>query len=213
MVWPLTPLCEISRKYGCEKGGVQHPFPIARAIANPFHEYTPVYWDLFGHWAAEAKFVLEIGINEGRSLRMWRDFFANARIHGFDIRHQTLIHEDRINSFECDQSDPDSLGWALTLAGDQLYDVIIEDGSHLYDDQLISMLRLLPRLQPHGIYVCEDSNLDGEKRLLQPPPGYTMKVYRWENDSHSLLQVIHGPQYQMPFQFRRLVTHHEVVSK
>ena len=37
-----------------------------------------------------------------------------------------------------------------------LFDVIIEDGSHLYRDQLLNMAQLLPLVAPGGTYVIED---------------------------------------------------------
>ncbi len=129
----MTPLCEISRKYGTDKGGVMEPYPNHRA--NMFHDYTPVYWQMLESWRSEVRSVLEIGVADDRSTRMWAEFFGNARIVGFDIREECLIKENRIRTFYCDQSKPKSLYKAYEAAGGGLYDVIIDDGSHIYDHQ------------------------------------------------------------------------------
>lgn len=206
MAWPLTPLCELARKYGCEKGGQEHPFHTARYTYAPVHDYTPVYWELFGFWAAEVKNVLEIGINEGRSLRMWRDFFPNATIIGFDINPRTLIQEDRIRSFVCDQGDEHSLMWALFHSGNKKYDIIIDDGGHLYKEQAVSLKMLCPHyMVPEGIYVIEDANNDTPPLATGLiPSGCRRRTYRWENAPNDMLQVITQAWYNPPLPFRRI---------
>ena len=39
----------------------------------------------------------------GASLRVWRDFFPNAKIYGGDIDKETLFIEDRISTYYVDQ--------------------------------------------------------------------------------------------------------------
>lgn len=198
MAFPPTPLCEIARKYGCEKGGLGYPFPVARATYNPYHDYTPVYWDMFGFWAAEAKYVLEIGINEGRSLRMWRDFFGNATIIGLDNRPETLIKEDRIWTFLADQGDAETLRGAVPSVK---YDVIIDDGSHLYKDQKVSFDTLREFLQPHGLYIIED-HYEGEK-YMDAPEGWS-KAQNQTGPGNNLLQVFwRGGRYPFMSEIKR----------
>jgi cephalosporin hydroxylase len=207
VTWPLTPLCELSRKYGCEKGGQEHPFHTTRYDSNPCHEYTPVYWDLFGYWTSEVRHVLEIGINEGRSLRMWRDFFPNAQIHGLDIRYETMIYEDRITSQQCDQNDPTSFKLALKKLGNKKYDIIIEDGSHIYDHQVATLKVLFPSyLAPHGVLVIEDANNNTPPLRKEDIPGnYIRQTYTWENAPNDMLQVIRQYRYYPPLPFKRLL--------
>lgn len=203
MAYPITPLCEIARKYACEKCPCSMPFPIQRATENPTHPYTPVYWDLFGFWAGEVKHMLEIGINEGRSLRMWRDFFGNAKIYGLDIRPETLIKEDRIRTWIVDQNDPVGLKeWADER--ECLFDIIIDDGSHIYDHQVRSLHVLLPYLKPHGVYVIEDSMRQTGDRydpngqypsLVSAPPDIRRDVFAWSDTIHSTLQVFRRPGF------------------
>lgn len=207
MAWPLTPLCELARKYGCEKGGQEHPFHTQRYDYDPCHEYTPIYYEWLGYWAAEVENVLEIGINQGRSMRMWRDFFPNAQIHGFDIRPETMIYgQERITTFTCDQSDEQSLKDALWRAGNKKYDVIIEDGSHIYDHQVTTLRVCFPDyLNAHGVMFIEDAN-NGTPPLATEdmPEHYVRRIYQWENAPNDMLQVIHQYRFYPPLPFKRL---------
>lgn len=96
--------------------------------------------------------LLEIGIMEGASLRMWAEYYPNAEIVGIDInnkRHLNLagnvsvIHGDATNHHVTQQ-----LGE---------FDIIVDDGSHLTSDQQMSFLWLFyNQLSASGIYVLED---------------------------------------------------------
>ena len=184
---PLTPLCELARKYGTDKGGVMVPYPNRRK--DDFHNYTPVYWDLLESWRTEVTDVLEIGVAAGRSARMWTEFFPNAQYVGFDLRKECLIQENRIRTFHCDQSSRGSLADALAATGRSPYDVIIDDGSHVWEHQVTTMHVLLPHLGEHGIYFIED-RVDGCRDVTDAvPPGYTIEVLRWAYPG-DMLQVI-----------------------
>ena len=136
----MTPLCELALKYGTDKCG-------------PRHQYTSVYYYLLRN--KKVARVLEVGIYRGASLRMWRDFFPNAEIFGFDFDPQTMFKEDRITCSYCDQLSVSSMYQAAVSAGGN-FDLIIEDGSHAPADQVRSAEVLLPFLAPGGIYVVED---------------------------------------------------------
>ena len=47
--------------------------------------YLPYYWRHFRDLREDVRNVLEIGVQSGRSLRMWEEFFPNATIYGLDI--------------------------------------------------------------------------------------------------------------------------------
>jgi hypothetical protein len=185
----MTPLCELSRKYGTDKGGVMEPTPNHRA--NLFHDYTPIYYDLMKDWASEAWNILEVGIAEGRSARMWAEFFPNARIFCFDIEDKavdSVLGENRIHPISCDQSKIKSLKKALKNTGVDKFDYIIDDGSHVFNHQVTTMAVLLPALRPQGIYFIEDCINSVEQ--IPVPAGWTNYVCRWHDRPHSMLQVI-----------------------
>jgi hypothetical protein len=108
--------------------------------------------------------VLEIGIGTGASLRMWRDFFPRAMIYGVDIDPKTLFNEDRIRTFLCDQSKESDLLGLLKETGADI-DLIIDDGSHNFDDQVFSCLTLMPLVSRGITYVIEDTRREIIKEL------------------------------------------------
>lgn len=136
----MDELTQLAIKYGADKWGKHH--------------YTPVYFDLFKDRQAEVSKVLEIGIAEGASLFMWRDFFPNALIHGAEIeigRVKALENRKRIYTSEFDQKRLIDL---LSLSDN--YDLVVDDGSHRPQDQLLTCLILMPRLVKYVTYVIED---------------------------------------------------------
>lgn len=148
----MTPLCELARHYGTDKGG-WHTIP-----GQFCHEYTPVYHAIFGHRRDDIYRVLEVGVHYGRSLRMWQTYFPRAHIVGFDIHTPHLFTDGRIHCHWADQGDPDSLRAAVAEAGGGGFDLIIDDGSHDPTHQAVTASTLLPYLAPGGVYVIEDFN-------------------------------------------------------
>jgi Methyltransferase domain len=101
--------------------------------------------------------VLEIGVFGGASLRMWRDFFARGRIFGIDINPEAMHHEDsRIRIFIGDQTDVGFLDEVISTTGP--LSVVLDDGGHRARQQIGSLLRLWPAVEPGGIYIVEDTH-------------------------------------------------------
>lgn len=146
----FTPLCELARKHWTDKGGWH---TLAGATC---HNYTPVYHALFGHRRNQVQRVLEVGVNCGYSLRMWREYFPNAEIFGFDIKPECLFQDNRIRCIEADQSNPDILRAAVSKTGDGPFDLIIDDGSHVRHHQVVTAKTLIHYLASDGSYFTED---------------------------------------------------------
>lgn len=169
---PLTPLCELARKHGTDKGG-RHLL-----AGETCHEYTPIYWDLLNGQREDVLRVLEIGVNYGPSVRMWEDFFPNAEIVGLDSNAEALFHAGRIHCYAADQGREDSLLAALVAAGGHIlddkvhaqeFDLIVDDGSHEDHHQILSAQVLLPFLSADGVYVIEDLNVDCQPNKIAYP--------------------------------------------
>ncbi|MBI9019540.1 MAG: hypothetical protein JEZ07_20000 [Phycisphaerae bacterium] len=74
--------------------------------------------------------LLEIGILAGASLKMWEDFFPNARIYGIDINPECKQYEtERTKVFIGDQTDREFLRSVADLVDGQI-DVVVDDGGH-----------------------------------------------------------------------------------
>ena len=151
----MTPLCELADKYQTDKGGKSTIY--GGCPGDTCHAYTPAYFLLFAGRQNEVRRVLEIGVNAGSSLRMWEEFFPHAKISGFDILPHVLFNAGRIRCYQADQSSAASLLDAVhRIATLPEFDLIVDDGSHELQHQLITMTTLLPFLSKGGIYVIED---------------------------------------------------------
>lgn len=99
--------------------------------------------------------VLEIGVFGGASLRMWREYFPRGRIVGADISIAAKEHSsERIDIEIADQSDVADLIRIGVKHGP--FDVVIDDGSHVWSHQITSLQYLYPFVQPGGFYILED---------------------------------------------------------
>lgn len=101
--------------------------------------------------------LLEIGVMDGASMKMWREYYPNAEIVGIDIKDMEFMHNDywqvpdSVKLVNCDGTDPrqtEPLG---------MFDIIIDDGSHYTADQQKSFEQLFyNQLTPGGLYILED---------------------------------------------------------
>jgi hypothetical protein len=134
--------------------------------------YTPMYHSILKHLRDREIALLEVGIGTlipgapssmvgyslpgyapGGSLRAWRDYFPKGRIVGADIQPDTQFSEDRITTVLADSSSKEQLDKAL---GDQMFDVIIDDGLHWDETQVQTLQNLWHRVRPGGFYITED---------------------------------------------------------
>src|SRR5215472_6132210 len=99
----MTPLCELAKFYGSDKGG-EH-----LKAGDTCHNYTKFYHEMFKDRRNDVEAVLEIGIAHGHSLRMWRDYSPQALIFGIDHNPACMFEEPRIRCFTADQYDEDAL--------------------------------------------------------------------------------------------------------
>lgn len=119
------------------------------------HDYLKRYNFHFFPIREKVKKILEIGVDRGESLTIWKEYFPNAEIHGLDINKECLkYNDDRIKITIGDQSDPkflDKFGQE-----NKFFDIIIDDGSHMHDHIIKSFTSLYPYLNNKGYYVVED---------------------------------------------------------
>lgn len=121
-----------------------------------YHRFTEAYEEWLLPLRDQIRQVVEIGIYNGASLRMWRDYFPNATVIGADIGVQTFVKDEpRIKCYYVDQGDTESLKQLEgSFEGD--VDLFIDDGSHFSSHQMVTMAYMLPRLKKGSIYILED---------------------------------------------------------
>lgn len=121
------------------------------------HSYGQLYDKIFGDLKArnlEAPSVLEIGIYSGAFLQAISDYLPSAMVYGIDIRLDRVRfgkENPHIKMFEMDGTKNET---ATSL--DTSFDIIIEDGSHIPEHQVMSLDAFAPYLNEGGVYVIED---------------------------------------------------------
>lgn len=118
------------------------------------------YFDIYDFWFKKYKnkpvVILEIGVYQGGSLKMWRDYFGEkAKIFAIDIHPACKQFEsEKTKIFIGSQEDRNF----LTKVKSQIpkVDIIIDDGGHSMNQQIVSFEELYGHVKDGGIYLCED---------------------------------------------------------
>ncbi|RIW13080.1 hypothetical protein D0X99_16855 [Algoriphagus lacus] len=159
-----TLLCEYMLNEGSDKGVF---------AGQGRHNYTPIYHSLFRKFRNKEILLFELGLGTsdkkfdsnmgpngkpGASLRAWRKYFPYAKVFGADIDYSILFQEDRIKTFFCDQTNPISINemWVSNSELNKEFDIIIEDGLHVFSANKIFLENSFNKLKSNGIYVIED---------------------------------------------------------
>lgn len=103
--------------------------------------------------------ILEIGVYKGGSMRLWEKYFPKARVFGVDINEECKNYEsDRTKIFIGDQSDKSFL--RTVKAEIPQIDILIDDGSHRSDHQIITFEEMYYHVKTPGVYLIEDIELN-----------------------------------------------------
>lgn len=97
--------------------------------------------------------MLEIGIENKFSLNLWLEYFPKSFIYGMDINKEEI--GSRYHIIKSDQSKIEDLNKALQIIKHPLF-LIIDDGSHIPEHQLLTFNTLFNYLEPGGTYIIED---------------------------------------------------------
>jgi hypothetical protein len=121
--------------------------------SSNIHDYCRKYEKYFPFKRDAVLNILEIGVLNGESLKMWEEYYPNATICGIDIDPGCRKYEsDNIKIRIGSQNDKEF----LNSIKDE-FDLIIDDGSHEMPDVIFTYEELFPKVKSGGIYVVEDS--------------------------------------------------------
>jgi hypothetical protein len=102
--------------------------------------------------------LLELGVKDGGSLLLWRDYFKKGTIAGMDSDPVSLNDPtNRIRFYQGQQQDTTLLRHVAEETAPEGFDIIIDDCSHIGQLTGISFWYLFENhLKPGGIYAIED---------------------------------------------------------
>ena len=189
-------------------------FPTRKEPANPldayfrnnpgrliqkWHHYFEIYHRHFAPFRGRSPVVLEIGVFQGGSLQMWREYFGpGAQIVGIDVDPRCKQFEEaQIRVLTGDQADRAFLAEVRRQVPH--IDIVIDDGGHRAEQQIASFEELYPHLQPEGIYLCEDvhtsvmaSHQGGYRKpgtFLEYSKGLVDRLYAWYSEQPGIFSV------------------------
>jgi hypothetical protein len=133
----------------------------SRTDKNTAHSYLPLYQQLLFGKKETAKNILEIGIYNGGSIKLWNDFFINATIYGLDIMNidnvwDGIKNKDKIILYT--STDAYNADFFITNFVDKniKFDFILDDGPHSLDS-MIQFIKLYSQvMSDDGILIIED---------------------------------------------------------
>jgi SAM-dependent methyltransferase len=176
-----TTLCEIMGRHGSDKGSVD--------IENSHHNYTTFYYSIFKDLSEKQLRIFELGLGTnninvpsnmgingrpGASLFGWSEFFQNSSVFGADIDTNILFNTKKIKTFYCDQTNANIIKkmWDEPELQDN-FDIIIEDGLHMFHANVIFFENSIHKLKPNGYFIIEDILEEYEVPFL-------LKIKEWE---------------------------------
>ncbi len=136
-------LNDIGVKYGADKSSI-------------FHNYLDFYQEQLPDRDFAGR-LLEIGVMDGLSMKMWREYYPKAEIVGIDIKDMDHMHNNdwqvpmSVKLIRCDGTDPEQ----VKKLGN--FDIILDDGSHYWLEQQKSFeILYYNQLNAGGTYIIED---------------------------------------------------------
>lgn len=124
-------------------------------VNKPIH-FFDIYDTHFSRYRGTDVHIIEIGVDSGGALDLWRDYFGpQAKIYGADVNPACKkLEDDGYQIFIGSQSDPDF----LNMIADSMprIDILIDDGGHRMEQQIITFETMYDKISENGFYVCED---------------------------------------------------------
>ena len=125
-------------------------------VIHKWQHYFEIYDRHFSAYRNKEIVILEIGVFQGGSLQMWKNYFGpKAKIYGIDIDPGCKQYEEEnIEIFIGSQSDKNFLTEVKSKMPE--IDILIDDGGHTMNQINTSFLELFDHVKEDGIYAIED---------------------------------------------------------
>jgi hypothetical protein len=125
-------------------------------VIHKWHHYFDIYHNHFSRFRDMPITILEIGVYQGGSLQMWKNYFGTrAKIYGVDIDARCKeLEEDQIKIIIGDQANRKFLRELGAEIGP--IDILIDDGGHTMVQQIITFEEMYSFVNERGIYLVED---------------------------------------------------------
>ena len=155
----ITDLCKLGAKYPTDKSPYATENYNTPNGSGHRHPYTSVYNFLFSSLRYKKIKLAEIGILDNMSMLCWREYFTNAELFGFEYNpnYLKLGIDAGLDNTTYDFIDihlEESIEECLSTHGK--FDVIIDDSTHVFDDQIRFCNIAYKYLNEGGMLIIED---------------------------------------------------------
>lgn len=144
----MESLHAIGSRHGTDKAGACHLWGK--------EGYLHIYDRYFSQFRDQPITLIEIGVKQGKSIRMWSEYLPKATVIGVDVDKRCMQYEtERVKIVIGDQASKAVTDRVLKLCAGPVA-IVVDDGSHLNERTLKTYSRLWPSVASGGYYVFED---------------------------------------------------------
>lgn len=183
-----TELCIIGGSNNTDKS----PFSLNSVCCQHRKGYTAFYSLILSQYRFKDNVnILELGIEQGSSLRTWSEWFSKANIYSIEVSDEKIqkcknMNIDRVKYYKSDVS---TANFLECIENDVQFDIIIDDSSHEIDHQNNIIEEAHKRLVSGGILVIEDIHRSIDMTNFKINSGdwafYTFVICNHKNQFHS----------------------------
>lgn len=126
--------------------------------SKKWENYFEIYEKHFEKYIGKNPIILEVGVAHGGSTEMYKQYFENAVIHAvdYDPQFEHVVDDLGVKVTLGDQASQEF--WNEYLKDKPDFDIIIDDGGHTMEQQVITLLKTYPKLKVGGTYLVEDTH-------------------------------------------------------
>ena len=160
LILPSKDLNDLFNFFNSDKGDLyeyqyDHPFKNKKAKVQA-HGYAKFYENYFKNIKNEKLNILEIGSFYGNASASLFFYFRNSFLYAGDIFPDLFRYKSkRVKNFFVNSSEEVSIKDNI-IAKNIQFNIIIEDASHSFKDQIISLFMLFKSLEPKGLFIIEE---------------------------------------------------------
>jgi len=160
--------------------------------STKWKKYFKVYDDIFKKYQSKKITFVEVGILDGGSLELWKNFFhKDSRIIGVDFNPECKkLNIEGVEIVIGDQSDENF--WDNFFKNIGKIDILLDDGGHTNLQQITTTIKSIKNINDDGMLVIEDTHTSYQSEFNNP------SSYSFINFSKKLIDDLNYKHPNMP---------------
>lgn len=120
--------------------------------------FLDIYEMYFSNLRDKPITILELGVLNGASLKVWEEYFTNGSIIGLDIDPSKQKYTTERTKIYTGSQDNSTIINDISNNYPNGFDIVIDDASHINDLTIASFELLFDKVKPGGYYIIEDTH-------------------------------------------------------